>query len=119
MKILLIEPPFARFMGFYRYFFPFSLCSLSAYLDKNEHDILIYDADHADKPVNMNSTDMLNVYHHYLEGIHNPQHSIWEEARKIMQDFQPDIIRFQSCWAELIPPCFMKNLCCRSRRTSS
>jgi len=92
MKILLIEPPFARFMGFYRYFFPFSLCSLSAYLNKNEHDILIYDADHADKPVNMNSTDMLNVYHNYLDGIQNPQHPIWEETRKVMQDFQPDII---------------------------
>ena len=92
MKILLIEPPFARFMGFYRYFFPFSLCSLSAYIKKNGHDILIYDADHADEPANMNSTDMLNVYHYYLEGIQNPEHSIWQEARKIMQDFQPDVI---------------------------
>lgn len=92
MNILLIEPPFARFMGFYRYFFPFSLCSLSAYIKKSGHDILIYDADHADKPVNMNSTDMLNVYHKYLEGIQDPEHSIWKEARKVMQDFQPDVI---------------------------
>ncbi len=92
MKILLIEPPFSRFMGFYRYFFPFSLCSLSAYIKKSGHDILIYDADHADKPVNMNSTDMLNVYHHYLEGIQDSEHSLWKETRKVMQDFQPDVI---------------------------
>jgi radical SAM superfamily enzyme YgiQ (UPF0313 family) len=92
MKILLIEPPFARFMGFYRYFFPFSLCSLSAYLKQQGHDLLIYDADHADKPVNMNSTDMLNVYHLYLEGIKDPGHAIWAEARKIIRDFQPEVI---------------------------
>ena len=92
MKILLIEPPFARFMGFYRYFFPFSLCSLSAFLKQQGHDLLIYDADHADKPVNMNSTDMLNVYHLYLEGIKDPGHAIWAEARKIIRDFQPEVI---------------------------
>lgn len=92
MKILLIEPPFARFMGFYRYFFPFSLCSLSAYLKERGHDILIYDADHGEKPVNMNSTDMLNVYHRYLEGIKDAAHPIWAEAREAIRDFQPEVI---------------------------
>jgi radical SAM superfamily enzyme YgiQ (UPF0313 family) len=35
---------------------------------------------------------MLNVFHHYLEGIKNPQHSIWQEAEKVIRDFQPDLI---------------------------
>ena len=92
MNILLIEPPFARFMGFYRFFFPFSLASLAAFLKPMGHQVLIYDADHADFPKDMNSTEMLNVFHRYLDGIQNPQHPIWREAEKVMQDFQPDLI---------------------------
>ncbi len=92
MNILLIEPPFARFMGFYRFFFPFSLASLAAFLKPLGHQVLIYDADHADFPRDMNSTDMLNVFHLYLEGIKNPQHVIWQEAEKVIRDFKPDLI---------------------------
>ncbi len=92
MKILLIEPPFARFMGFYRFFFPFALSSLSAYLKQQGHEVLIYDADHAGRPVDMNSTHLLNAFPRYLEGIRNPDHPIWEESARVMQQFDPDII---------------------------
>ena len=73
MKILLIEPPFARFMGFYRFFFPFALSSLSAYLKRQGHEVLIYDAEHGGQPVDMNSTDLLNVFPRYLAGIRDPE----------------------------------------------
>jgi radical SAM superfamily enzyme YgiQ (UPF0313 family) len=92
MKILLIEPPFARFMGFYRFFFPFALSSLSAYLKQQGHEVLIYDADHAGRPVDMNSTDLLNAFPSYLEGIRNPDHLIWEESAEVIKRFGPDII---------------------------
>lgn len=92
MKILLIEPPFARFMGFYRYFFPFSLSSLSAYLKPQGHQILIYDADHADHPVDMTSQELLDVFPRYLEGLQNPEHPIWREAEEVMSEFRPDLI---------------------------
>jgi len=92
MKILLIEPPFHRFMGFYRYFFPFSLSSLSSYLKKNDHQVLIYDADHEEKPVSMTSTDLLEVFPKYLEGIQNPNHSLWKEVEKVIKDYRPDLV---------------------------
>ncbi len=92
MKALLIEPPFARFMGFYRFFFPFALSSLSAYLQEQGHEVLIYDADHAGHPVEMNSTDLLNAFPRYLEGIRNPDHLIWEESAEVMRQFNPDVI---------------------------
>jgi radical SAM superfamily enzyme YgiQ (UPF0313 family) len=92
MKILLIEPPFARFMGFYRFFFPFALSSLSAYLKQEGHEVLIYDADHAGQPVDMNSTDLLNVFSHYLEGIRDEGHPTWLEAEEVMREFSPDLI---------------------------
>lgn len=91
MKILLIEPPFHRFMGFYRFFFPFSLSSLSAYL-KKDHEILIYDADHGEKPVTMTSSDLLDVFPKYLEGIKNLNHPIWKEMETVIKNFDPDLI---------------------------
>lgn len=92
MKILLIEPPFHRFMGFYRYFFPFSLSSLSSYLNKAQHQILIYDADHGNEPVFMTSSDLLDVFPKYLEGIKNLSHPVWKEAENIIRSFKPDVI---------------------------
>ena len=92
MKILLIEPPFHRFMGFYRYYFPYSLSSLSAYLRQKGHRVLIYDADHGEKPVTLTSSDLLNVYPKYLEGINNTHHPIWAEIEKTILDYNPDLI---------------------------
>ena len=93
MKILLIEPPFARFMGFYRFFFPFALSSLSAYLQRQGHEVLIYDAEHKEgHPVDMNSTDLLDVFPRYLDGIQDAEHPIWLEAEGVMREFAPDLI---------------------------
>jgi len=94
MRILLIDPPFARFMGFYRFFFPFGLSSISAYLKQqgSGHEILIYDADHGDHPVDMSSTDLLRVFPKYLDGAKDPHHPIWQEAEQVFRDFKPDLV---------------------------
>ncbi|MFO7865769.1 MAG: radical SAM protein [Candidatus Aminicenantes bacterium] len=92
MKILLIDPPFSRLMGFYRFFFPYGLGALSSYLKKDGHEVLIYDVDHGRTPVSMTSTDLLNVFHKYLEGVRDQDHPIWNEVEKVMRDFQPDVV---------------------------
>ena len=92
MRILLIDPPFARFMGFYRFFFPYALGSLSSFLRRDGHEVLIYDVDHGRTPVPMTSTDLLNVFHKYLEGIRSFDHPIWKEAEEVIRDFKPDLI---------------------------
>jgi hypothetical protein len=45
MKILLIDPPFYRFIGYYNRYFPLGLSYLAAVLRKEGHEVLIYDAD--------------------------------------------------------------------------
>jgi len=45
MRILLIDPPFYRFIGYYNRYFPLGLASLAAVLQKKGHEVLIYDAD--------------------------------------------------------------------------
>lgn len=92
MKILLIEPPFHRFMGFYRYFYPFGLASLAGYIKRRGHDVLTYDADHGERPVSMTSSDLLEVFPKYLKGIKNPHHPIWKGIEKVIRNYEPDLI---------------------------
>jgi len=92
MKILLIEPPFHRLMGFYRYFYPFGLSSLAAFLKEKGHQILIYDADHGEKPAFMTSSELLSVFPKYLEGIKNLNHPIWKEIETIIKNHKPDLV---------------------------
>lgn len=92
MKILLIEPPFHRFMGFYRYFFPFSLSSISSFLGPANHEVLIYDADHGERPVSMTSSNLLDVFPKYLEGIRNTSHPLWREVEEVVRSFSPDLV---------------------------
>ncbi|MCJ7581524.1 MAG: B12-binding domain-containing radical SAM protein [Candidatus Aminicenantes bacterium] len=92
MKVILIEPPFHRFMGFYRYFFPPGLSALSAFLKKEGHEVLIYDADHGDKPEPNTSSGLLKIYPRYLEGIKDSRHPIWSEIKSTLANCRPDII---------------------------
>lgn len=48
MRILFIDPPFQRFMGFYRYYYPLGLASMAAVLRQAGHEVLVYDADHTE-----------------------------------------------------------------------
>jgi len=92
LKILLIDPPFHRIMGFYRYFFPFGLASLSSYLKKKGHEVVIYDADHGKTPIPRTSTELLEIFPKYLEGIKNPNHEIWQEVEETIATIKPDLI---------------------------
>jgi len=79
-------------MGFYRYFYPFGLSSLASFLKEKGHQILIYDADHGEKPVSLTSSDMLSVFPNYLKGIQNLNHPIWKEVETAIKNYNPDLI---------------------------
>ena len=45
MKILLVDPPFYRFIKYYNRYFPLGLAYLAAVLRDNGHQVLKYDGD--------------------------------------------------------------------------
>lgn len=45
MKVLLIDPPSYRFIGYYNCYFRLGLAYLVVVLRKEGHEVLIYDAD--------------------------------------------------------------------------
>ncbi len=92
MRILLIDPPFFRFIKYYNRYFPISLSYLAGVLEKEGHDVLVYDADCNVNPARMDYTRLEEDYPEYLESVKNDDCAIWHEMRNKIRDFRPDVI---------------------------
>jgi len=80
MKILLIDPPFYRFIKYYNRFFPLGLTYLAAQLQKDGHDVTIYDGDaNVNENEEMDFSMLEDKYPEYLNCINNLNHPIWNE----------------------------------------
>ncbi|OIN87989.1 MAG: hypothetical protein AUJ50_02050 [Candidatus Aenigmarchaeota archaeon CG1_02_38_14] len=74
MKVLLIDPPFYRFIGYYNRYFPLGLAYLAAVLQKEGHEVLIYDADCNVNPSKMDFTRLEDSYPLYLKSVRGDNH---------------------------------------------
>ena len=82
VKIILIDPPFYRFIGYYNRYFPLGLAYLAVVLRENGHDVLIYDADCNVNPSKMDFTRLEDRYPFYLKSLKDNNHPIWQEMKK-------------------------------------
>ena len=71
MKILLIDPPFYRIIGFYNRYFPLGLTSVGTSLKKTGYDVVIYDAGCNYKPRYMDYSLLHRYYPDYLDSFQN------------------------------------------------
>jgi len=92
MKILLIDPPFYRFIGYYNRYFPLGLAYLSSVLRKEGHEVLIYDADCNVSPSKMDFTRLEDSYPDYLKSLKDENHPILQEVSHTISNFNPDIV---------------------------
>lgn len=92
MKILLIDPPFYRFMGYYNRYFPLGLSYLAAVLQKGGHEVLIYDADCNVNPTKMDFSRLEDSYPLYLKSLGDDKHPVWREFKGVIAEFQPELI---------------------------
>ncbi|MFH0987846.1 MAG: cobalamin-dependent protein, partial [Parcubacteria group bacterium] len=92
MRILLIDPPFYRFIGYYNRFFPLGLASLAAILREAGHEVLIYDADCNREATKMEFSRLEDSYPEYIRGINDSNHKLWQETRDMLKSFQPDLV---------------------------
>ena len=93
MKILLIDPPFYRFIKYYNRYFPLGLTYLAAVLRDKGHQVLIYDADaNIDKAYQMDYSDLESKYPEYINCINNLSHPIWNDVRDTLNDVKPDMV---------------------------
>lgn len=92
MKIALIDPPFYRFMGFYNRYYPYGITLLGTILKQAGHNVLVYDADANDRVTAVDCSRFTDSYDVYLQSLKTVNHPIWEEIRRTLADFQPNII---------------------------
>jgi radical SAM superfamily enzyme YgiQ (UPF0313 family) len=92
MRILLIDPPFQRFMGFYRYYYPLGLASMAAVLRQAGHELLVYDAEHMESGETLSWSAVAERHEEFLKGLQTEDHPLWQEAKAVVSSFAPDIV---------------------------
>jgi anaerobic magnesium-protoporphyrin IX monomethyl ester cyclase len=92
MKILFIDPPFQRFMGYHRFYYPLGLASMAAVLQEQGHIVKIYDAEHSRDAQTLSWAQVAQKYDEYPKQLENALHPVWNELRTVLHEFDPDVI---------------------------
>jgi len=92
MKILLIDPPFQRFMDFKKYYTPLGLLYIAAELQKRDHTVWVYDADYNPEGKSFDFLEKMEHYPLYIEGLEDDKHAIWGEVEEVFDQIKPDIV---------------------------
>jgi len=100
MKVLLIDPPYSRFMNYYRYFYPVGLTYVAAALNRDGHKVKTYDAEHDPTLTTVKFQEIASSYEGYSKALNDKNHNVWSETREIIESTKPDVVGISS-----IAPC--------------
>ena len=91
-KVLLISPPFERFMGLSRFYYHIGLASLAGVLEQAKIDVQIYDADYDVEGKMLSAQDLMNNHDRYEDALEDYSHPIWQEVKEVILDYKPEAI---------------------------
>src|SRR5688572_5492397 len=95
-RTLLIYPPFHRLHSLRNRFFPIGLGYLAAALKAEGFDAAIYNAENYDDGESMGDgrshSDTYAYFQKYQDALDNPEHYVWEEVRKTIASYKPDVV---------------------------
>lgn len=92
MKVLLIDPPFQRFLSFHRYYYPMGLAYLAAVARDTGHEVAIYDAEHMPDGETLPWEQAALRFDHWLSALDDPTHDLWLEAERVIRREAPDLV---------------------------
>ncbi len=93
MKILLIDPPYERLIGFKSEWFPLGLAYIASFLiERGYNEIGIYHTEHALNTEYKSIVRYAESFHNYKEIISSNAHPVWDEVRQTMSSFHPDVV---------------------------
>ena len=92
MKILLIEPPFERFIGQRCEWYPIGLTSIATLLHEHGYTTKVYNAEHDNSLRYINTEVYLNSYNRYKECLNDDGNYIWQEIIHAITEFDPDVV---------------------------
>ena len=91
-RILLIDPPFQKFMNFSKNGIPIGLLSLAGELKSKGNIVNVFDADYNPKGNPYPFIAKLNHYDEYLSGINNLDHVIWKDIESQIKFYNPEVV---------------------------
>lgn len=103
MKILLIEPPSDRFIGYSSECIPLGLSYISAFLREAGHEVFIYNADHSQKSSHINIVEYSSNQRRYLEAVNDPDHFVWKEITEVIKEHNPEIVGITVMSVKVLP----------------
>jgi anaerobic magnesium-protoporphyrin IX monomethyl ester cyclase len=94
LRILLISPPYARFLGLGNCRFPLSLGTLGTMSSTNGHEVAIYDADFDKDLIGKSGTYEYTFSSQGLirSALENGGHPVWKEIERTIRRFNPDVV---------------------------
>lgn len=94
LRILLVSPPYARFLGLANCRFPLSFGALGTMLSVNGHHVAIYDADFdrgligKSEPYEYTFTSQEKI----RAALQDRDHGVWKEIDRTIRSFNPDVV---------------------------
>jgi radical SAM superfamily enzyme YgiQ (UPF0313 family) len=93
MKLLLLDPPFKSFTGFFSFYFPLGLAYLAGSVKKAGFPCRILDMDAAEaKAGTMDFSHEYERYQYYIRALNDSRHPTWELMRTLILQEKPDVI---------------------------
>jgi len=92
MKMLLINPPFYRFLGLEQDYVPISLQSVGTKLIEDGHEVYLKNLEIGENTHYLGYTQRSSNYDKFVKSINDDEHFIWKELHNTIQTIKPDKI---------------------------
>ena len=91
-KVLLIDPPFQKFMNFSKNGIPIGLLSLAGELKRKGYPVEVFDSDYNPNGIPYPFMAKIEHYDEYLNNLHNGNHPIWNGIASQIEESNPDVV---------------------------
>lgn len=90
MKILLVNPPFHRFLGLEQDYVPLSLLAVGSKLREDGHIVHVKNFELGQSLHYSGYIERVNSYNRFLEAISDPENLVWKEFINVVDEIKPD-----------------------------
>lgn len=100
-RILLVNPPFYRFLGSHYNANSLGIAYIASHLNANGHDAWVYNADFQNQDIYANLPGLYSQYDNYKQYFTNEDADIWNEVVDRIIEFRPDWVGYTSYTANI------------------
>jgi radical SAM superfamily enzyme YgiQ (UPF0313 family) len=91
-EILLIDPPFQKFMNFSKGGIPLGLLYLAGELKKSGHVVSVFDSDYNPEGHAFPFVPKIKHFHEYLDNLENMGHPVWMGVASKIEELNPSVV---------------------------